>query len=563
MTGTSAVGDAVEGGAVFDQVIIGGGSAGCILAARLSEDPGCKVVLIEAGADTPPGNVPADIEDVFPTSYANTAYFRHGTGEAGSGGFLQPCVMGGGSSVMGMWAQRGQPSDYDSWVAAGAKGWGWADVLPAFKRVETDLDFGGALHGTAGPIPIRRHFREQWPGFASAIAVAAEREELPYRLDINSDFSDGIFPLSVANDGKRRVSSASGYLTEEVRGRANLSIWARARVQRLHILKGEVVAVEIRRPDGTIQTVVGRNFIVSAGAIHSPALLLRSGVGPAEELLCLGIAPKVDLPVGRGLQNHCSVNIGAWLKREARQHRGLRTYGLATIRISSGFEGVPGGDLRIQVVCKTGPYAHSNRIGMLNATLYGPVSRGSVTLLSSDPQHPPKVDFALLSADIDRQRMAQVIGKSLQLLRDPAVRAVSDSAVFLGPNSLVRRLNRPSVTNRFLSYLIASFVDAPEPLRDLIMRFAGKPIDLDGPIDPTALTNLAAPVFHPVGTCSMGRPGDARTVVDPHCRVIGIRNLSVVDASIMPSIPTAGTFLPTMMIAEHAAAKFRNWIAKP
>jgi 5-(hydroxymethyl)furfural/furfural oxidase len=212
-----------------DVVIVGGGTAGCILASRLSEDTSRTVILIEAGADTPPWAIPQDIRDTYPLAYSNPNYFWPDLQAIGGIGsrqsrYPQVGIMGGGSSVMGMSALRGQPADYDAWRSQGATGWAWDDALPAFKRLEHDLDFSGPAHRQDGPAPIRRHFRAQWPGFAHAISVAAERRGLCYCEDINADFGDGVFPVPVTNDENGRVPAATGYLTSVVRPRPNLTM---------------------------------------------------------------------------------------------------------------------------------------------------------------------------------------------------------------------------------------------------------------------------------------------------------------------------------------------------
>src|SRR5690606_36343752 len=162
------------------------------------------------------------------------------------------------------------------------------DLAPAFDRVERDMDFAGPGHGAVGAIPIHRHFRDRWPGYATAVAGAVAKLGLPYREDINTDFADGMFPVPVANDGHRRLSAAAAYLTAQVRRRPNLTIMTEARALKLHVRDGNVERVSLRHADGTESPVRGREFIVSAGAVHSPALLLRSGIGPADELRALG-----------------------------------------------------------------------------------------------------------------------------------------------------------------------------------------------------------------------------------------------------------------------------------
>jgi 5-(hydroxymethyl)furfural/furfural oxidase len=258
-----------------DFLIAGGGTAGCVLANRLSA-PGAEVRLLEAGTDTPPNAVPDDIADVYPRPYYNSAYMWRGLvadqGADGTGAkrpFTQGRVMGGGSSIMGMIALRGQPDDYDTWAAQGAKGWSWPDSLPYFRRLEHDLDFGGELHGNDGPVTIRRHRVDEWPPFSSAIGAAAAKRGWPV-----------------------------------VRARQNLIIEPETTVERLLFDGTRCVGVSAIQ-SGARREFRARRVIVCAGAIQSPAILMRSGIGPVKHLESLGILVVVPLDgVGGNLQNH-------------------------------------------------------------------------------------------------------------------------------------------------------------------------------------------------------------------------------------------------------------------
>jgi 5-(hydroxymethyl)furfural/furfural oxidase len=366
-----------------------------------------------------------------------------------------------------------------------------------------------------------------------------------------------VFPVPVANDGKARVSSAAGYLTAAVRRRSNLEILCETEARRVLFEGRTVSGMQIARRGG-LTRIACREVILSAGAIGSPALLLRSGIGPACELKALGIAPVADLPgVGRELQNHCVVNIATPLARSARQDKSLRTYGLACARVSSGHPEGRRGDLHLQFIAKTSLHAHGDRLGIVGAALYAPLSRGSLKLMSADPARPPRVDFRLLDHPADRARLTAAVRLALDLLDDPQVRAIRRELFTVLPSSLVRRLNRPSFTNQLASALLATAIDAPAPIRRSILKGAGRwlPEGSADSLEAAALLEDVMPIFHPAGTCRMGRRDDPGTVVDTNCEVLGVKGLRVVDASTMPLIPTANTCLPVMMIAERAAAR--------
>ncbi len=546
-----------------DIAIVGAGASGAILAAHLSAKPGRRVVLIEAGPDTPPDAVPADIRDPFPLAYSNPHYFWPGLRAQSRQGdeeksFLQARVMGGGSSVMGMWGLRGSPRDYDLWREAGAVGWAWDDVLPAFNRIERDLDYDGALHGSDGPIPLRRFPPEVWPGFVRSLARAADAQGLSLRGDINGDFGDGVFPVPVTNDHSGRASSASGFLTPAVRARANLLILSDTFAKRLVFNENrEVTAVEYSRL-GMAGRMRSARVFLAAGAIGTPALLLRSGIGPARELKALGIDPIADLPgVGEGLQNHCIVNFATRIAPAARQRRDLRSYALACARLSSRHRDGRQGDLHLQFIAKTSLHPHGDRIGLVGAALYAPLSRGKVSLRSADNASPPLIQFRLLEHPSDRARLAEVSRRAMDLLGDEQVRATRDDVFTILPSSIVRRLNRPGAINCGMSAILAGALDMPPIIRRQVLKSAGAliPEQRLASLSGEDVLDFASPIFHPTGSCAIGRAEDPLAVLDPLCRVRRIVGVHVADASIMPVIPTGNTCLPAMMIAEHLSRR--------
>lgn len=545
----------------WDYLIVGAGAAGCVLANRLSA-AGKTVLLVEAGKDTPPGAVPEDIDDLHPRSYANPVYqwpeLKVRMGEIGARGqvpYQQGRIMGGGGSLMGMVALRGAPEVYDNW---NLPGWSAAEVLPYFLKIEDDADFAGEAHARGGPVHIRRVMPGRWPAFNRAILAAANDQGIPYVADMNTNFDDGCgpYPMSATT---RRINSAAAYLDEKARARPNLSIECETAVEQLHF-DGKRCTGATVVCNGVRKRHEARRVIVACGGLHSPAVLLRAGIGPGAELQAMGIPVLADLPgVGRNLMNHPVVYLAAHLKPGARQAHDLPEQFITGLRFSSGIDPAVRAELQMMVMNKSSWRGVGHGIAALGTILNHPMSRGTVKLASTDPHARPAVDFAFFSHPQDRARMVRGMAKAVALMSHPAVRAVRNETFAQGYSEWVRRLNDPTPVNNAISSTLAAILDGPGWLRKGALHNLIKV----GVTDEMVMASEAwqsemvgersFSTYHPSGTCKMGRDDDPMAVQDARCNVRGVEGLSVVDCSAMPHISRCNTHLPTQMVAERAA----------
>lgn len=558
---------------MFDFVILGGGSAGCALAARLSESPDNSVLLVEAGKDVTAQTAHPDVL----ASYPAKAYFNRDftwqsmtalLGDARSNDqesrvrarYEQARILGGGSSINGLNANRGSPEDYDGWEALGADGWNWKNVLPYFRKLERDLNFDGEYHGNDGPIAISRYPIADWSGFVKGVALLLQQRGFAIRPDQNGEWEDGVMPATVSVDEKdRRVTCAIAYLTPKVRARPNLKIMTGTEVQRILFEGTRAVGAEIRTGAG-IDTVRGREIVVACGTINSPAVLMRSGVGPVDELSKHGIPIVASVPgIGQNLLEHPVVSISCYLNRKGRLWKLERHHTQAHVRFSSRVAGCPTGDMSLALIARSGWHEIGKRVGSLYFWVNKSYSRGSVTLQSADPNARPQIDFRMLSDPRDLERLRNAFRFAAELATSPGLDGVRSKVFPSNYSDRVRKVSSPGLSNAVKMAAFAHVLDFMPFLRGwLIDTVVTGGVTLDAIMRDDAtldayLNKAVVGVWHPVGTCRMGSESDPMTVTNASGLVRQVTGLRICDASVMPSIPCANTNIPTIMLAERMA----------
>ncbi|SHO66552.1 Choline dehydrogenase [Pseudoxanthobacter soli DSM 19599] len=527
---------------MFDFIIVGGGSAGSALAARLSEDPDARVLLLEAGPRdwNPYIHMPVGF---YKTTKGSLTWRYELAPQVHQNGitplYPQGRVLGGGSSINAQVYIRGNAEDYDTWAEMGCPGWGYKDVLPYFRRAESNEKFSGTYHGTDGPLSVvdQRHPHK----LSKAFVQACQDYGIPYNPDFNGASQLGTGLYQTTNRDGRRCSAAVAYLRPASR-RPNLTIRTGVHVSRIVIERGRAVGVEIGSDGRLVTERASREVVVTSGAIGSPKLLMLSGIGPSAHLASHGIQTQVDLPgVGQNLHDHLDVfmmynvknvdSYDAYKKARRKIMPGLQ-YALfrngpvaGTIVEGGAFcatsKDLPAPDLQYHFLPGTGVEEVNDTAETvtgngctLNGYFMHPRARGAVTLKSADPRVPPSIDPNFLGDPYDVERTIDCVKVGQEIMSQPSM------AKF--------------IVNEFMpGTRVRSRADY-----EALVRKIGR----SG--------------YHPVGTCKMGQ--DEMAVVDPQLRVHGVDGLRVADSSIMPRLVSGNTNAPSIMIGERASDFIRG-----
>jgi choline dehydrogenase-like flavoprotein len=506
--GRAGVGEREGPTVEYDELVVGAGAGGAVVAARLSEDPARRVLLVEAGPDYASlDETPADLRDPWISLEAHDWGLTAMTGDR-SIAYPRGRVVGGSTAVNAAVAARGTVEDFDIWVGAGCRQWSYADVLPYYMKLETEAAGDPAFHGRSGPVWIERPPRGEWQPISAAFAESLSSMGHEVLDDHNEPGRTGVGPCSFNIRDGIRMSANATYLAE-ARGRPNLEIRPGVLVDRVVIEGGVAVGVEVV-VDGRRQRLTARRVTLAAGAVGTPAILQRSGVGPEDLLRALGIPVAAASPgVGGNLMDHSGGAVAALARPGSQRDEsvyfemffrdGPRAMALLTLfdrRPLGQFFGDPAGPPVISMTAGT----------------WRPESRGSIRVISTDPTAAPDIQLNFLTHPSDVRRAIEGVHHGLEVLHSAPMKELVESVI------------------------------SPEP------GVAASDDSIAALARATCSTG-----YHPVGTARMGGDGDADAVCDQHGRVRGIERLRVADASLMPVIVTAPTNLTAIMIGERVA----------
>jgi 5-(hydroxymethyl)furfural/furfural oxidase len=492
-----------------DWVVVGGGTAGCVVASRLSEVSSRQVVLVEAGPDWRSADALPELRSVnfwrASTGEARSRFWWHGlearrTSVQRPSPYPQGKGLGGSSTVNGLVALRATADDYARWAAIGCPGWSYEDVLPHLCRMESDNNFGSeSYHGSDGPVPLMRLPRDDWGVLDQALADSALSLGYAWCEDYNAPAGTGLSPVALNVRDGIRVTTNDAYL-EPARERSNLRILGDAVVERILLQGNRAVGVRTGGLDGPVE-VRASHVVLCAGAINSPAILMRSGIGPD--------GPAVRLPVGEYLQDHPLARFWLRLRPYARP-RDDDWLTNCRIRYTSGLHDAGENDMVIGTANRT----PAGDVALLFVCLHQPMSRGSLAVAPHEPDASPAIEERLLEATSDLVRMRDGIRRALDLLAHPSLSAVVEDATIDSTRRGVDALTEDKAIDRWLLETVGS-------------------------------------TSHISSTCPMGAPNSPRAVVDPRGRVLGVDGLYVADASVFPEVPRANTHFPTIAAAER------------